>query len=48
MTVNDVMVRTQVTRVPAEIDTLATDWRSAMLKDGWRDSLSVPDDRPGS
>ena len=38
----------QVTRVPAEIDTLASDWRSTMLKDGWLDSLSVPDDRPGS
>ena len=35
LTVNDLLVRSQVTRVPAEIDTLTNDWRNAMLKDGW-------------
>jgi hypothetical protein len=36
LTVNDVLVRSQVTRNPAEIDTLSTDWRTAMLKEGWQ------------
>ena len=49
VTVNDVMVRTQVTRVPPEIDTLASEWRKAMLKEGWAlDSLSMLTDRPSS